>query len=160
MSNGGIPPVGISPLREANLKSAQGIEIMINYHINHSHAQGVENYQAESLYFNVIGTPPQINSRSTVQIVLINRYFVNNTYDRQKVLLTRLSWIESIGKNITFDNNLNTPIDAKQDSTDGHFTVCHPQIALVVDSVWQQDPWQWPGAHNFNFAWQIGDEFN
>lgn len=31
----------------------------------------------------------------------------------------------------------------------------HPQIALVLDGVWQEDPMQAPGTHNFNFAWNF-----
>jgi hypothetical protein len=31
----------------------------------------------------------------------------------------------------------------------------NPQIALVLDGVWQEDPMQAPGTHNFNFAWNF-----
>src|ERR1044072_3164544 len=148
----GIPPVGISPWKRANLKSQSGTRIGIDYRILHQHSFGTEDYWAIDVIFEV-DAPYPVNK---VAVVLMNNYFTNGTFSGSGLCHQYL--LSHTADQRLFLGSLDNPIKVKQDSTAGYFTITHAQVAVVLDGGWQGDPWQ-GGLHNFNFDWMIGDLF-
>lgn len=149
----GIPPVGISPSKRAHLKSRTGTRITIDYRILHQHAWFTEDYWAIDVAFEVDALSPV----SRVGVVLINNYFTNGSFSGSG--LYHQSLLSHTADRVRYIGSIDEPMKIKQDSAAGYFTITHAQIAVVLDGQWQEDPWQWPGCHNFNFDWMIGDVF-
>ena len=147
----------ITPPLIARLKSSQGVNIAVHYVIEE---HGV--WKARKLYkathLDLVVCSANLSPNANVTAVLINRWKQNGAMIYQQVWTVRLCLIEDfegsgpgfIGR--IYDSALVNDIHHHHDMIFGE-----PQIAVEIDGVWQQDPLQWQGAHNFNFAWLISN---
>jgi hypothetical protein len=139
----------------ANLESTHKITIETSYIAVFASNAGFESYTTSGLAF-VVGaeTTASLGSSSTATLVLINR----NSEQGQQVYQVHLKNTSDGGEEpVThWIGDIVDPVSMFGVSEDGSPTFYHPQIALVVDGVWQVDPIQQGDQHNFNFAWQFG----
>src|ERR1044072_5405238 len=142
----------ITPPLNVLLKSAQGHNIAIGYVIEETAAGAITLYQANDLTISVSGTKLRSSAKSTA--VLLNRWQQSGitTFTQQWIKELRLT--ECHEDVVAFTVSWTDRALAQAINPGNLITVCAPQVAACIDGVWQQDPAQWPGAHNFNFAWR------
>lgn len=144
----------ITPPLNALFKSSQGVNIDVGYIIDEQDTGEYILYEAAELSFSVYGFGTVL-STSKITVVLINRWFQNEAMIHQQVIIKSLGLSEEFEDLVAFAAIVpDTPL-ARSINPGNLITVVKPQIAVVIDGVWQQDPLQWPGAHNFNFTWKV-----
>jgi hypothetical protein len=143
----------ITQPRNALLKSAAGIHIAVGYVIEEMISGAVTIYEASQVDLSVYGT--MLRPTAQINAVLINRWQQNGvtTYRQEWIRELRLACIDE--DVVAFAASLFATPMARTVNPGNLITIGVPQIAVVVDGVWQQDPVQYPGAHNFNFAWEV-----
>lgn len=149
--------VQITPPMNAVLKSAQGIVIDVGYIIELNDYVSYQVYFATQVDISVSGIGT-LGAEAEVTAVLINRWFQNGQFVNQQVVIKSLSLEQVYEDLVAFTVTLPGNYVAESVNPGPLITDCRPQIAVVVDGVWQQDPEQWPGAHNFNFAWRFDEK--
>jgi hypothetical protein len=140
--------------RYAELKSSQGIQIEIGYVIDYTNVNRVPTYRTSGVTFVIEAADHILPSNASVTIVLINRFYIDGSYLSAQAV-TQIPMAHSFteqGLSAFYGNKMGTSI-AWVNPTD-IFIIDHPQIAVVVNGGWQQDPMQ-HGLHNFNFDWQF-----
>lgn len=145
----------VSPVRASNLRSSQGLQIYIGYVPEYIERDGAKLYRAAGFNVSVEGYWPVIFPDSHTRFVLVNRYFSEGQEVGQKVWDVCMETTESYEGLTAAIGFIDGHIDILTLGDDGTITVCWPQIAFESGGVWQDDPWQWPGCHDFNFGWKM-----
>ena len=141
------------PIEFAPLRSAQGVSIQVSY-LPRSKQQGdMSLYWAEDLSVRVCGLDLK---HAKITAVFVNRYFVNGVLNGTNTHRATLHRVLE-GPLLTAYEGLMVAVapDCCQVLPNNHLVVCRPQIAVVIDGVWQTDPVQWGDMHNFNFSWTL-----
>jgi hypothetical protein len=136
--------------REYNdLKSTQGVQIEIDYIADSTISGNYSNWQAAGINL-MVGCPiANFSAIGYITLVLINR----NSEQFQMVYEITMNGAQVADGVMWFSNNLFDQIPIFSVSEDGTPTFYSPQIAVVIDGVWQVDPVQPGEQHNFNFKW-------
>lgn len=137
----------------ALLKSAQGINIAVGYVIDEMVSGAVTLYEATSVTISVYGT--KLRRTAKIGALLLNRWQQNGITSFTQHWSKELRLAEVHEDVVAFTVSLNDMAMARTINPGNLITIGAPQVAVIVDNEWQQDPLQWPGAHNFNFAWRV-----
>lgn len=131
-----------------NLKSTQGVQIEIDYIADSTISGNSTTWQAAGINLMVGCPTADFSASSNITLVLINR-----SEQSQMVYEITMNGAQIADGVIWYTNNLFDTIPMFFVSEDGTPTVFSPQIAVVIDGVWQVDPVQSGQQHNFNFEW-------
>lgn len=134
------------------LKSKEGVRIEISYVPETTQANGFEFWKATGVSFSIENsTDTGLWNDSRVTLVLINR----NSEQSQQVYQVQMGNPSTSEGLTSFSGDIMGTVPVFEVSEDGTPTSYSPQVALVIDGVWQIDPVQPGEQHNFNFAWLI-----
>jgi hypothetical protein len=143
--------VQITPPLNALFKSAQGANIAVGYTIDEQIAGAYTVHEAMQLNVAVYGT----NLRPTARItaVLLNRWEQNGVTRRHQSWTKQLNLAQQREGMVAFTVSIADAALVRYVEAD-LLTIGAPQVAVLIDEVWQGDPLQ-RGMHNFNFAWML-----
>jgi hypothetical protein len=133
-------------VRVANFRSREGRRFRVEYVILPETISWNPTYSANYVSIYVAGMPHE-----RVSAVLVNRFMIPG----DEHLSETVHIVELTGDDGVFKGFLQAPIPATLQVFSGFNVTCMPQIAVVVDGVWQVDPIQPGQQHNFNFAWLL-----
>ena len=141
----------ITPPLKAFFKSAQGVNIAVGYTIDEQIANAYTLHEAVQIRVSVYGTTLRPTARTSA--VLLNRWQQNGATTRQQSWNKQLYLAEQHEHTVVFTTSLTDAALVRYVEGD-LITVGAPQVAVVIEGVWQDDPLQ-PGMHNFNFVWML-----
>lgn len=143
----------VSQVYYGHLRSKQGVNIDFGYTLQcFADETGRRNCVVQNIQFVLTGQGV-LHADSKITVVLINRFFVNNSYyDGDRLYKVQLTAGPTEDGLTTFSGNLDGPIETYSIPADIHLAY-RPQIAVVIDGEWQTDPVQPGEQHNFNIAW-------
>lgn len=143
-------------IRVANFQSRQRRKFRIEYVIEPNADSGIPpSYNVIYLAVFVDGLPDD-----RITAVVVDRFFIpGDSSLSQYVYITELSGNDGVFEGIIAPTQSNATgpasVPASVEVFAGFNVICMPQIAVVVDGVWQTDPIQPGEQHNFNFAWMF-----
>jgi hypothetical protein len=100
---------------------------------------------------SVYGTTLRPTAR--ISAVLLNRWQQNGVTTRQQSWNKQLYLAEQHEDTVVFTVSLTDAALVRYVEGD-LIIIGAPQVAVVIDGVWQDDPLQ-PGMHNFNYVWML-----